>query len=517
MSELSFQQGISAQQEQRLEHRMTQQQVLAANLLQRNDMELRQELQARLEQNPVLEMEETREVLSGDLLDVGGEGDLGDYCAEKPEKEGDEDNGEPIDGYGPEQQEEDDEEDDEREEDEEEHEEGKEEEDYGENGDVTNWGEEDEKRRRFMMESLSTGQTLNEKLREQLQGSIADEELLEVCYDVIDRISDDGRLHGTDEELAADMGLPLAIVQKAVAIVQELDPPGIGGRDLRETLLLQLKRAGREDSLEGRICDKFLDELGENHLPQIAKALGCSVAEVQAAKDNIRALDGFPGKMLSGAEAHSIVPDITIFPDKKGGWEMRNNDIAFPVIRISPDYKEMSQQENLDKETKKWLREKISEGEQLIEALDYRKNTIERVAQQIVLAQQEFFRTGDEKDLKPLLMRTVAEQVGMDESTVSRAVKDKYMDTPFGIREFRQFFILPSKASSEGEELSAQSVQVRIRELIQAENPAHPLSDEKIVVLLQKEGLDVARRTVAKYRGILGIPSTSKRKRHGGV
>lgn len=374
--------------------------------------------------------------------------------------------------------------------------------------------EDDEERRRHFFDSLTTEANMYASLAEQAYEVCGDDQALrDACDAVLGNLDDNGYLRATDQELAQTGGISLELAAKAVSIVQGLEPAGIGARTPRECLLLQMARLHEQGGVAWDIVDKHLEDLSRNRIPLIAKALGTDVEDVNEAVERIRELEPFPGRMLSNSASPTVIPEATIYRGEDGLWHVAMNRDACPTIAISGYYSELADDKNQPKEARSYLRGKIREGEQLIQALDQRASTLEKIT--VVLAdwQQDFLEGGVGK-LRPMVMADVAQALDLHETTVSRAVANKYVRTPHGVYEYKFFFAVGYSSSADGEELSSRAIREKIRELISKENPEKPLSDQKLAELLAKDGLTVARRTVAKYREAEGIPATSLRKVH---
>jgi RNA polymerase sigma-54 factor len=291
--------------------------------------------------------------------------------------------------------------------------------------------------------------------------------------------------------------------------VQELDPPGVAARDLAECLLLQLARLGLEDSLAAEICRHHLGLLEKKDLAGLCRVLRASKEEAAAAIEAIRALEPRPGRAHNNTDPVYITPDVYI---NKVGEEyvISLNEDGLPKLRLSREYREMLKNKQAEGETKKYLSEKLRGAAFLIRSLHQRQRTIYRVTEAIFKAQREFLDHGVER-LRPLILRDIAAELGFHESTISRVTTNKYVYTPQGLFELKYFFDSPINRF-QGEALSAESVKNRIRQIIGAEDPKKPLSDQRIVEILRGSNIDIARRTVAKYREMLGLGSSSERR-----
>jgi RNA polymerase sigma-54 factor len=292
-------------------------------------------------------------------------------------------------------------------------------------------------------------------------------------------------------------------------VIQAFDPPGVGARDLRECLMLQLERAGRQTSLEYLIVKEHLESLGRRRLPEIARTLNLTVAEVQEAAEGISHLEPHPGREYLPEDQQYVVPEI--FVQKAGDdYVVTTNNDYIPHLRISNTYKDIMAQANSSPDVREYIREKIRAGKFLIKSLHQRQQTIMNIAREIVKRQREFLDRGV-AHLKPLTMLQVADEVGVHETTVSRAVAGKYMETPQGVFEMKYFFTSGIQTAS-GASISNTSIKDIIAELIRKEDTSDPLSDEQIVKLLAEKGIVIARRTVAKYRSELNILPSTLRK-----
>ncbi|HVR74394.1 MAG TPA: RNA polymerase factor sigma-54 [Planctomycetota bacterium] len=347
-----------------------------------------------------------------------------------------------------------------------------------------------------------------------LTGSLPEEDLsqiIDLCVDVIYNIDSRGYLMYPLEEIQAalDSKPPLELLQKALKIVQSLEPPGIGGRDLKECLLLQLGRDRQKYPIEEAIILSHLEELSHNRLPKIAKALGITIEEVKTAAENITSLNPIPGKLFGGDVTHFIRPDV-IVEEVEGRYEVRVGSEYQPRLQITPHYRDLYKASRGNQELKKYLKKKIDSAEWLIAAIRQRQSTLRKIAQELVDIQSGYLDHGI-SHLKPLKMAEVAERVGVHVSTISRAISGKYMQTPRGIIAMK-FFFTGGAAKDDGTVEARGSVIQRIKELVAAENKESPLSDIDIVKQLARSNIRISRRTVTKYREAESIPSSRERK-----
>jgi RNA polymerase sigma-54 factor len=361
--------------------------------------------------------------------------------------------------------------------------------------------------------TLTKPQTLADHLNWQLEATTMDDRLREVAEAIVGNLNEDGYLGATLEEIQEMGPYTAAEVESALAAVKALDPPGVGARDLRECLLSQIHHFGLSGSVAETIVRDHLQLLQAHKYHEIAQRLGLPMEAVQAAVEVIRHLDPSPGLRYNAPRSQYVTPDVFVVKMERGEYKVIVNEDGLPRLRISSHYKRMLDRRDgeTDREARNYVREKVRAAHRFIKSLDERQRTIFKVATSIVKYEKDFLDYGIDH-MKPLILRDVAEDIGMHESTVSRVVNNKYMHTPRGVFEMRHFFhaAVPSLT---GEEISALKVKEKIRELVAAEDGQHPLSDALIVERLSKEhGIKIARRTVAKYRGELRIPSSNDRK-----
>ncbi len=370
--------------------------------------------------------------------------------------------------------------------------------------------EEDEERRQHFFESQTTSETLQQHLLAQLGSTDLNEQQRKVAELVIGNIDDNGYLTSSVEEMAASTGIDERDLVHVLGVIQSFHPPGVGALDLRECLLIQLQRLGRQGTLEWKIIDRHLDLLAKRKFPELARRLGTTVRHVQRAAEVIATLSPRPGQIFSADPQNYVLPDVTI-EKIEGVYTISLNGEGIPHLRISNVYKDLMSQANSANGTREYVREKIRSGKFLIKSIHQRQQTILSISKEILNRQMEFFEHGP-SHLKPMTMSQVAEAVGVHETTVSRAISGKYMATPHGIFEMKYFFTTGYQ-TGDGEVVSNTSVKEAIAELVRNEDPESPLSDQEIVEILEGRGIPIARRTVAKYRGELGIlPSNMRRK-----
>jgi RNA polymerase sigma-54 factor len=358
--------------------------------------------------------------------------------------------------------------------------------------------------------TLSSKGSLSEHLKWQLDLQPADDLTREIGVAIIGNIDDDGYLVASVGEIAALGPWDDLAVEKALEHLQTFDPPGVGARDLQECLLLQLRPLGLEGSPVETLIRDHLRLLQNHRLPELAKALGCDIDEVKQHIEVIKHLDPKPGARYTPADSQYVIPDVYIVKTDDGYRAVLNED-GLPQLRISPVYKRLLDKggENSD-ETRAYVKDKFRAALWLLKSVDQRQKTIVKVANSIINFQRSFLDHGIEH-LRPLVLRDVATDIGMHESTVSRVVNNKYVHTPQGVYELK-FFFHSGISSSYGESVSSVTIKQRIKRIIEAEDAKRPLSDSKIMSILQKEGLVLARRTIAKYREELRIPTSNQRK-----
>ncbi len=358
--------------------------------------------------------------------------------------------------------------------------------------------------------TLSSTSSLSDHLSWQLSLQTDDPLTREIGEAVIGNLDDDGYLVASIDEMAAMGPWPVQDVERVLRMVQGFDPIGVAARDLQESLLLQLRHLGLENTPAEKIVTDHLRALQNHQIPEISRKLGLSIDDLKEHIEVIRHLDPKPGSRFNPSQSQYVTPDVYVekIDDEYVVWL---NEDGLPQMRISPTYRRL-----LDKgtehgeETRAYVRDKFNAARWLIKSVQQRQNTIYKVARSIVNFQREFLDHGIEH-LRPLVLRDVANDIGMHESTVSRVVTNKYMHTPQGVFEMK-FFFHSGISSSYGESVSSVTIKQRIKKIIESEDQRKPLSDSKIVSILQREGLVLARRTIAKYREELKIPTSNQRK-----
>jgi RNA polymerase sigma-54 factor len=294
-------------------------------------------------------------------------------------------------------------------------------------------------------------------------------------------------------------------------IVQLLDPPGVGARDLRECLLLQLREEHAEQTLQYRLVSEAFDELINHRWSEISKRFGISPQEVQSAADEIAKLDPKPGLRFSAASDNYVTPDLVV-EKIDGNYHVFLNDTNLPRLRLSRAYQEIARdKKKFEGDNKEFIASKLNSANWMIQAIEQRRQTMLKVMNYIVERQRDFFEKGVQY-LKPLTLREVAEVVSMHESTVSRVTNEKFVQTPRGVLPLK-FFFSSGLSTTGGEDVSARGIKDQIQKLVENEDPKNPLTDQAIVNVLRESGVNIARRTVAKYRDQLGVLSARMRKR----
>jgi RNA polymerase sigma-54 factor len=356
---------------------------------------------------------------------------------------------------------------------------------------------------------------LADHLTQQLGLSEATGLLREACAFLIGNVDPEGYLRMTLEEVTVGVPCPIECSAKALALVQSFDPAGVGARNLSECLLIQARAADVDSPLLVELVTRRFTELGSKPVAVLARQMNVSVEQLQQAIEWIRQLDPKPGRRYDSSRTIYVEPDVAVVKSEED-YVVLFNDDGLPRLRVSRLYRHMLRANDgtLDGEGKTYLREKIRAAQWLMKSLDQRKRTIVRVAESIVKKQRDFFEYGV-AHLRPLVLRDVAEDIGMHESTVSRVVSNKWMASPRGLLPMKFFFHSAIASTGGGEDVSSLAVKGKIRSLVESEDPSHPMSDARLSELLARDGIRIARRTVAKYREELHIPASSIRKTGG--
>lgn len=352
--------------------------------------------------------------------------------------------------------------------------------------------------------------TLAEYLADQIGAAAHDEREAFVAARLIGEIDEAGYFTGDLFALAEELGIAPAEVERALELIQTLDPTGVGARTLSECLALQAREADRYDPCMARLIDN-LDLVAAGEFARLKRMCEVDDEDFADMLAELRSYDPKPGCRFGGAAQSSVVPDVLIAPDGADGWTIRINEASLPRLVVNREYFLELKGGARDKRSQSWLNEQLSEADWLIRALDQRQKTILKTAAEIVKRQEGFFRRGVSA-MKPLTLREVAEVIEMHESTVSRVTSNKYLSCPRGTFELKYFFS-SGVAAADGEGASSEAIKARIRALCDGEDSKSVLSDQKLVDLLKAEGFDLARRTVAKYREAIGIGSSAQRRR----
>jgi len=359
-------------------------------------------------------------------------------------------------------------------------------------------------------------QCLHEHLMEQWRLVDADEPVRRAGSMIIDYTDERGyltvrleQLHNKDRD---DFGLDH--LREALQLVQQLEPTGVGARNLKECLLIQMAQSGEDMSFEMHLISEYMDELLENRLPDIAKKMNCSVECINRGIERMSKLDTSPGLQVGRRENHPISPDVVVEPSNSSGdYNVRLADTSVPGLKLSPYYMRMAKDSRVSEKARKFLQKNIRSARWIMEAIEQRQNTLLKVTQAIVKYQKDFFDRGP-LYLRPLPMAKVADDVGVHLATVSRAVAGKYMQCPWGVLPLRKFFS-GGMQDVNGEAHSWEAIRAKLQEIIDAENKAKPLSDDQIREKLAEAGIkDIARRTVAKYRKLMDIPTARFRRKY---
>jgi RNA polymerase sigma-54 factor len=376
-------------------------------------------------------------------------------------------------------------------------------------GGTQSYSAEDAEKRQHFFDSLVSETSLQEHLMQQVVLSDVPEPVLAALQQLVGNLDDRGYLAQSPSDVALQANLPYDTVLEALKLLQSFDPPGIGSQTLAECLLAQLSAKGRGDTLAARMLRDHFELLSRRRIPELSRKLGAAPDDVQAAIEEIGKLDPAPGRRFAEDNNRVVVPDVVV--EKEGDeWKIQLNSDYIPRLRISSTYRELIAKGTLSKDERDYLRERMRSGKFLIDSIEQRQRTIERITREIIKAQTPFFENGV-AHLRPLTMTQIADIVGVHETTVSRAIANKFMKTPHGVFDFKYFFTTGYQADS-GAAVSNTSVKEMLADLVTLEDKSSPLSDQELVAKLQEKGITIARRTVAKYREELGIlPSNLRR------
>jgi RNA polymerase sigma-54 factor len=361
-------------------------------------------------------------------------------------------------------------------------------------------------------QSKSSGDTLIDHLMTQLSFSGLKGRSHDIGEYIIESLDDNGYLTQSAQEIAGQFGVQPHCVEKIIGVIRTFDPVGVCASDLGECLLMQLEEMGLADDLMRGVVGRHLDDIAANRLSVIAREYGISKEEAQVVADVIKKLEPKPGRAFSnGTDPNYIIPDVIVEKTADGYSVTVSND-EMPRLMVSPYYRKVMKQEGKDSGAAQFLSQRLNSAMWLIKSVNQRRETIRKVSEAVVRRQEDFLDRG-RKHLKPLTLRTIAEEVGIHESTVSRAVNGKYMQTPRGVFEIKYFFSSGTGRNS-AESVASGGVKVHIEDIIRGEDPRSPISDQQIADRLGASGIDISRRTVAKYRDEMGIPSSSARRRY---
>ena len=359
---------------------------------------------------------------------------------------------------------------------------------------------------------LTRAPSLSDHLEWQLHMSPIEGDVCEAAISVIGNLDADGRLNATNEEIAAMGGWTEEIVEAARQSVMHLDPIGCGARDVRECLLVQLEVRGESDRLAAKLISEHLSDLQQHKLPHLAKQIGNDVDTLLNELQFIRTLDPYPGRRYSSEEPILISPEIYIekLDEDDEDYVIYFSDDGSPRLRVSQQYQQMLGKSDVSNETKSFIREKMRSAVDLLRNIEHRRQTIYKVVESIVHRQKDFLDKGVQY-IKPMMLKDIAEDIGMHLSTVSRVVNRKYAHTPQGVIELRRFFT-EGMMNEDGEEVSTRIIKLKIKKLIEEEDSHSPITDDQVVKILIKDGIKLSRRTVAKYRDQMSIPGSRERR-----
>lgn len=371
-----------------------------------------------------------------------------------------------------------------------------------------------EERRQYFEESITTTESFTAMLLNQLAVAAKNERVEAIGERIIGDLDNRGYFTGSLEEIALEFDTAVDEVERVLYLIQRFEPTGVGARDVVECLLLQIN-AEYPDVDELRILvEHHLTDLEHRQIPKIAKAMNVTPERVEELKELLSTLNPWPGHEFNVEPPQYITPDVIVEKDENEDFIVYLSSDSVPQLRISNDYRQMAKGKSVNKTDKKYIRERVESAKWLIRNIEQRQQTILRIASAIVEVQREFFEKGI-KFIKPLTLQEIADKVGVHEATVSRTTRGKYMQTPQGLFELKYFFS-PGLKKDSGDSQSSKSVQSMIKDMIDKEDKRRPLSDQKIADLLKEKGINIARRTVTKYREAMDIGSTTMRKEYAG-
>ena len=477
--------------------RLAQKQVLAPRMIQSMEilqlpiLALQERIDQELQENPVLEMQETDPDLPTEMEDTGSD-DSG--IDDERELVIDEANGEDdferllnMDEEWPDHFEE------------------------SSRPSSNRISEEADRKHDAMANMAARPQSLQDYLHDQLSWFDLSRELRAMADRIIYNLDSNGYLQTSLPDLLGVDATPeqLERIEAALQIVQGLDPPGVAAHDLRECLLLQLKSGMPYLEQLRALITNHLEDIEQNRIPIIAKKTGYSIDVIQETIRELKKLNPKPGAEYNEAYVPSVIPDVFVEPREGGGYDVRLEDGRTPRLFVRHDFRKMLQSDD-SAETREYIKRKMNSAQWLIESIEQRRSTLTKVSQAIVDHQTEFLDKGPEA-IEPLKMQQIADKVGVHVTTVSRAVDDKWIQTPRGIFPLKRFFC-GGTVSADGEEVAWDTVRLKLQEIVDGEDKSHPLSDDQLVSELGKHGITVARRTVTKYRKAMNIPSSRQRR-----
>ena len=356
---------------------------------------------------------------------------------------------------------------------------------------------------------LTRSASLNEHLEWQLNLQQISEAMEEAAICVVGNLDEDGRLTASNEEIAEMCGHPVELVEQSRQVVMQLEPVGCGARDVKECLLAQLQANGEGESLAADLVRNHLEDLQPHRLQHLSKDTGVDLQVLNEEINKIRILDPYPGRRYSSEEPIYVSPEVYI-EKIEGDYVVYFTDDGSPRLRISPSLQKMVNQNGTSKETKDFIKEKVRSAVDLLRNIEHRRQTIYRVVECIIERQRDFLDHGVQH-IKPMMLKDIAEDIGMHLSTISRVVNRKYAHTPQGVIELRRFFS-EGMLNEDGEEVSTRILKLRIKKMIEDEDTRKPMTDDQIVKLLSNEGVKLSRRTIAKYRDQMQISGSRERK-----
>jgi RNA polymerase sigma-54 factor len=372
------------------------------------------------------------------------------------------------------------------------------------------WTQEDEERRQRLYDNIVAPETLQQHLQQQLDLALIEPAVRQAAQELLGCINERGFLDEPLQNIGMNSSSTFKDLREALSLIQSFEPAGVGASGIPEALLIQLARSSGTETIEYKIVKDHLEDLARKRYPQIAKSLGISVDRVTEAAANISRLSPNPGGEFDPTGNPYILPDVIIEKNDDDKWSARLTGEHLPSLRINDFYKDMIGKSGVDAKARAFLRDQIRDGRSLIRSISLRQETILAIAHKLIEQQTDFLEKGP-RFLRPLTMNNIADELQLHATTVSRAVAGKYILTPQGLMEMRAFFATGYQTEG-GSEVSNAGVREAIQQLVSQENPAKPLSDDAITKALAKQGITIARRTVAKYREQLNILPSHLRK-----